>query len=235
MARETFEAWIPEEYGGPVITKIGALSAVESMARVEPMGSDTKHVPRSGGVSITTAIPKGTAYPETSGVNDDVLLTAIKLGNVLRVEQEDLADTSAVANIIQTKQLEWARAYAVAFDNATLGTTAASNGTTVPFTSLYKALRTTAGAYTADTNRVATAGTGAGVTYAQISSLFGKLEGGDYWNDADMSVVAHPAFKAQLRSLVDSQGRPLFTEYQSAGAGPVATLLGVPVPAPRPS
>lgn len=230
MARETFESWIPEEWGGPVITKIGQLSAMEDLARPEPMTTDTKHVPRSGGVSITTAIPKGVAYPETAATNDDVLLAAQKIGNVLRVADEDLKDTAQVANIILTKQLEWARAYAIAFDCATLGTTAAQNGTTVPFTSLYKTLRTNGSeSYTADGNRVVTAGTGANVTYAQLSQLFGKLEGGNYWNDADMAVVAHPAFKAQFRGILDTSGAPVFSEYSSMASGGGSTLFGVPI------
>lgn len=45
MARQTFEDWIPEEWGGAVISKIRATSAVEDLARHEPMGTDTKHVP----------------------------------------------------------------------------------------------------------------------------------------------------------------------------------------------
>jgi hypothetical protein len=46
MARQTFEDWIPEEWGGAVVTKVRAISAVEALARHEPMTTDTKHVPR---------------------------------------------------------------------------------------------------------------------------------------------------------------------------------------------
>lgn len=231
MARQTFESWIPEEYGGPVLTKVQQTSAVEALGRGIPMATDTRHVPRSGGMSFAGAIAKGAAYPEDANTNDEVLLTAIKFGTVLRVADEDLRDTTQVANIIQTKQLDWARGYAIGFDNACLGVTAAANGGTIPFTSVYKALTTTNAAvsYTANANRVQTAGTGANVTYAQISSLFAKLETSAFWSDADNIVIAHPTFKAQFRALLDSTGRPIFSEYGSLGQEGTSSLFGVPI------
>jgi HK97 family phage major capsid protein len=231
MARQAFEAWIPEEWSGAVITKMAEESAVERLARVEPMSTDTKHVPRSGGVSFAGAISKGVAYTEDGSTNDEVLLTARKLGVVIRIADEDIKDTAQVASIIQTKQLDWARAHAVGFDNACLGATAAENGTTVPFTSVYKALTTANAAtgYTANANRVQTAGTGANVTYSQLSNVFGKVENGNFWSDGSAVVIAHPAFRAQLRGLLDSAGAPIFNEYQNAGSGPLTTLFGVPV------
>lgn len=228
MARQLFDVWIPEEYGGPVIGKIGQVSAVERLARPEPMGTDTKHVPRDGGMSFNGAVAKGTAYTEDEAVNDDVLLTARKLGKVLRVADEDLKDTTQVANIIQTKQLDWARAYAIGFDNSTLGTSGAENGTTVPFTSLYKALTTTntATSYTANAHRIATAGP---VTYDQLSDLYALLETGAYWADSDMAVIAHPAFRAHLRQVKDGGGSPVFSEYSSQADGTPGALNGVPI------
>lgn len=228
MARQTFESWIPEEYGGAVITKIGELSAVERFARVEPMSTDTKRVPRSGGMAFAGAIAKGVAYPEDASTNDDIVLTARKLGTVLRVADEDLKDTSQVANIIQTKQLDWARSYAVGFDNACLAVTAAENGTTIPFTSVYKSLTTTNAAtgYTANANRIQTAGA---LTYADLSDLLALVEGGAYWTDSDAFIVAHPAFKALVRNLVGSDGHPVFVDYGSQAQGAVSTLLGAPI------
>ena len=177
MARQTFEDWIPEEYGGAVVTKVQQMSAIEAHARREPMTSDVKNVPRSGGMSFGGAIGKGLAYTEDGATNDDVTLTALKFGRAMRVADEDLKDTANVVNIIQTKQLDWARAYAVGFDQACLGTSAAANGTTVPFLSLYQALNTTNSAvgYTADDHVVATSA-GVAPTYANLSDVFGKVE-----------------------------------------------------------
>lgn len=235
MARATFEAWIPEIWGGAVITKIRAMSAVEQWARPEPMGTDTKHVPRSGGMSFAGAIAKGAAYPEDANTNDEVLLTARKLGTVLRVADEDLKDTSGVANIIQTKQLDWARSYAVGFDNATLGVTAVENGGTIPFTSLYKALTTTnaATSYTANANRVQSA-TAVALTYANFSDTFGLVEESNFWADGDMVVIAHPYYRKGLRGILDTAGSPIFNESSAGMAGggqggPVDTLFGMPI------
>ena len=243
MARQTFEDWIPEEYGGAVVTKVQQMSAIEAHARREPMTSDVKNVPRSGGMSFGGAIGKGLAYTEDGATNDDVTLTALKFGRAMRVADEDLKDTANVVNIIQTKQLDWARAYAVGFDQACLGTSAAANGTTVPFLSLYQALNTTNSAvgYTADDHVVATSA-GVAPTYANLSDVFGKVEESGYWVDGEMLVIAHPSFRAKLRNItgtltyydgVDeataSDGRPVFVEAASQALGTPDTLFGVPI------
>lgn len=224
MARTTFEDWIPEEYGGPVVTKIGETSAVEALASHIPMGTDTRHIPRDGGMSYSGAISKGAPYTEDASTQDDVLLTVRKHGKVLRVADEDLQDTTQVANIIQTKQLAWARSYAIGFDNATLGVTAVENGTTVPHTSLYKVLSTddTDTGYVANANLVKTAGA---LDLDDISGAWGLLENGSYWSDADAIVIAHPAFKQYFRDL----GRDVFTEYNSQGAGTPDRLMGAAI------
>lgn len=227
MARQVFDQWIPEQWGGPVITKARQVSAVERVARREPMSATLKHVPRSGGMTVSTAIPKGSAYPEDTAANDTVLLNALKFGDVLRVAQEDLADTAQVANIIQTKQLDWITSYAVAYDNACLGTTAAANGTTVPYTSVYKAVRTSNAAtgYTADANYLNVATTVA-PKYGDVSALFGLVENTNFYVDGSAVVIAHPAWKAYIRSMVDTQGRPVFIDSLN---GALPSLLGVPL------
>lgn len=234
MARQTFESWIPEEYQGPVITKMRVTSAVEDLARSVPMATDTKHIPRSGGMEFVGAVAKGTAYTEDGSANDEILLSAKKIGKVLRVADEDLKDTTQVANIIATKQLDWARAYGIGFDNATLGCTGTENATTVPFTSLYKRLTTadSATGYSANANLIQTPASGAGsgsITYANLSALFGLVETGDFWSDGSMAVIAHPAFRAAMRGLVDANGRPLFLENQQGVNGPSDQLWGLPV------
>jgi len=199
------------------------------------MSTDTKHVPRSGGMSWQGAIAKGAAYPEDANTNDEILLTARKLGTVLRVADEDLKDTAQVANIIQTKQLDWARSYAIGLDNAALGVTAAENGGTIPFTSLYKSLTTTNAAtgYTANANRIQSLTTVA-VNYANLSDTFGLVETSNYWDDGSMVVIAHPGFRAKLRGVVNSNGDPIFNESTNGTAGggqggPVDTVFGMPV------
>lgn len=226
MARETFESWIAEEYSGPALTRIRQVSAVERFFRKEPMATDAKRVLRSGGVTIDTAVTKGTAFPESAATNDNVLLEAVKIGTVVRVAQEDLRD--AAVSIINTKSTEAASEVAVALDNAVLGVTAAANGTTRPYTSLYRTLRTTAGSYTADTNRIATA-SGADVSYTQLSDLLALVEQSRFSSDVDNVVIADPAFKAQFRNLLDDSGRPIFDEFGRLSQTGTASLLGMPI------
>lgn len=226
MARQTFEDWIPEEWGGPVLSKLMETSAVEALARVEPMGTDTKHVPRSAGMDSGGALAKGGTYTEATGTNDDVLLTARKFGRVVRIADEDTKDPAGLINVISTKQTEWARGHAIAFDQACLGTAAAENGTTVPYLSLYQALNTTNSdtSYTADANLIVTAGA---LTYSDISTAFGLIEGSDFYAESDTVVLAHPSFKQKVRDILDSQNRPIFIDAMGPGAR--STLLGAPV------
>ena len=151
MARETYEDWIPIENGDVAIQALNRGSATERLARSEPMSSDTKWVPRSGLFAISN-VAKGAAYTETSGVNDYVELIARKAGGAVRIAEEDLSDSPV--NIITTKKTDASRSMGYYFDNATLATSAAANGTTVPYDSVLKAVRTTDTnvAYTADAN-----------------------------------------------------------------------------------
>ncbi|MBA5222229.1 phage major capsid protein [Streptomyces griseoaurantiacus] len=223
--RNTYEDWIPEEYSGPVITRVNQQSAVERLARRIPMATDTKHVPRSAGVGVNF-VAKGNPYTEDASVNDDVLLTALKFGRVIRIADEDLKDTTQVANIIATKQNDWATSYAKFIDNATLATSAAGNGTTVPFTSLYYSLtqNDTDTSYTANANLTQT-GSG-GVTYDNLSATLADYEAGDFFDDGNTIVIASPVFKAAFRGIKDDEGRPIFV---TGLAGTPDTLFNYPV------
>ena len=224
MARATFEGWLPEEKDSSVITRIQANSAVESLARKLPMNSTTKSFPRSGGMDVAE-VAKGSAYGEDTSANDDIVLTAKKFGKAIRIAEEDIDDS--VADILGTKKVEWASSYAKFIDNATLAVTAAV-GTGVPFTSVYRAVRSddSATGYTADDNYLATAGTGAAVSYADLSATLTLAENSDSWDENGVVVIAHGSFKGAFRDLVDDQGRPIFVEGQQ---NTMSTLFGYPV------
>lgn len=210
MARNTLEAWIPEEYDSAVIQRVTASSAVEKVASHTPMKSDTKHIPRSAGVGVDY-IPKGGAYGEDVSANDEVLLTARKLGKAIRIAEEDIDDS--LADVLSQKGIDWATSYGKFFDNATLGVTAAENGTTVPFTSVYKALATANAAtgYVANDNITQTAALGV-VTYDFLSATLADLEAGDYFDPSRVVVIAHPAFRSGLRGVKDTAGNPIFVQ-----------------------
>lgn len=225
MARNTLEAWIPEEYSSsPVIQSINQVSVVEAIAARIPMGSDTKHVPRTAGMGVDV-VAKGGAYGEDTSLNDEVLLSAVKIGKAARIAEEDIDDS--VADVIQAKMMGWAKSYAKFMDNATLAVTAAANGTTVPYTSLYALLHTTDAntGYTADAN-ITTAATAGSPTYAEFSTAISKVEGGDWFDPAAMVAIAHPGFRASLRGVLDTQQRPIFMEGL---AGTPDTIFGIPV------
>lgn len=209
MARVDLSVWIPEEQGSNVLSTIAANSAVEALATKENMNSDTKAVPVQNGVSVSV-VAKGSAYPEDVTADAELILQTRKFGTAIRIADEDLKD--APADIIAAKQREWAKSYALEIDNATLATTAAANGTTVPFNSVYYKLSTAdaGNGYTANANIVKTAGTGAGVTYDQFSAVLGKIETGAFFGD--IVVIAHPSFKAQLRNMKDTAGNPIFVQ-----------------------
>jgi HK97 family phage major capsid protein len=219
------EAWIPEEYSSsPVIQSINQISVVEALAARIPMGSDTKHVPRTAGMGVDV-VAKGGTYGEDTSLNDEVLLSAIKFGKAARIAEEDIDDS--VADIINAKMLGWGKSYAKLIDNATLAVTAASNGTTVPFTSLYALLHTTDATlgYTADTN-ITTAATAGAPTYTEFSTAIGNVETGDYFDPGNMVAIANPAFRKSLRGVLDTQNRPIFLEGL---AGTPDTIFGVNV------
>lgn len=224
MARNTFEDWIPEEWDSQVVQRVAQVSVIESEAREYPMATDTRHIPRSAGVDVN-GVAKGTAYGEDESVNDDVLLTAKKAGRAIRVADEDLQDSNVA--ILEQKRVDWATSWAKYLDNACLAVTAAESGVTVPYTSVYKAIRTTNSdtSYTADTNYVATA-TGGVVSYNNLSAVLGKVEVGDYWEEGLTLVVAHPSLREKLRNIKDDQNQPIFVRGQGGDAGTPDTLFG---------
>lgn len=217
------EAWIPEEWEtSRVVQSITQISAVESLAARIAMGSDTKHVPRTAGMSVAV-VAKGGTYSEDTSLNDEVLLSAVKFGQAARIAEEDIDDS--VANVIEAKMIGWGKSYAKMIDNASLAVSAASNGTTVPFTSLYQLLNTTDAtlSYTGGANITTAAASGA-PTYAEFSTAVGNVESGDYFDPGSMAAIAHPAFRKSLRGVLDSQNRPIFVEGLN---GTPDTIFGI--------
>ena len=245
-ARNTMEAWIPEEFGSDVLTKVKQTSAIEAYAQRVPMKSQTRSTPRSGGMDVDM-IAKGGTYGEDGNVNDDVVLRCQKFGKALRIAEEDIDDS--LADVINTKMTDWATAYAKGLDNACLGVTAAKGTTNCAFDSLYYALSQTDAStgYTGNTN-ITKSGSG-GTTYLGLSTAAGLVETGDYWDEASALWIAHPTFKRKLRGILDGNGRPIFNESSNGTAGgaqgvpdnimnyPVKWSLGArtsPVPTSKP-
>jgi len=220
VARETFENWIPVQTGDVAIQALIQASVTERIGRPEPMASDTKQVPRSGDFAVA-GVGKGSAYGETSGTNDYVELIARKVGGAARIAEEDLMDSPV--DLLKTKRVDASRNMALFYDNATLATSAAANGTTILYTSVYNAVRTTDAAvgYTADDNYLAGA-----VTYDNLSATLALVEDNKWFDESQLFVAASPAYKASFRGVKDDNNMPIF---QQGTAGGDDLLFGYPV------
>lgn len=233
--------WIPIEYGSEVVQRVLAESAVERFGRPVPMSTRTKEIPRSAGLTVTA----NTTYSDDASANDSVILKARRHIARFSIDEDDLDDANSLVNVIATKSMDWAISYADEFDNSCLGVSAAESDTPSdlrPYTSLYKALRTTDSdvGYTADTNyltwdddnlSISASATGASA-YEKFSALFEKVENGKYWNQAEMLVIAHPSFRSVMRLAMDGNGSPIFKEsayIDSATQRPVDTLFTTPI------
>jgi HK97 family phage major capsid protein len=213
----TGAGWIPVGTDPNVIQKINQMSAIEAYGRPNTMTTRTKLIPRSGGV-VMDRVAKGGTFADDGSPNDSVLLTADKIGGMVRVDEEDIEDS--LANIIDTKTIDAATTYSKLYDNSCIGATAAKGTTGWLYDSLYYTL-TQADAttsYTASSN-ITQSATSGGVTYANLSAALGKVEQGDWFDPANLVVICHPSFAQVLREIVDSQGRPIFNESRNGTAG----------------
>jgi hypothetical protein len=229
---DIIDNWIPIEWDDTVITRVLQDSAIERYGRPHKMTTATKRVLRSSGLSVNA----GGTYTADTSTNDYVTLTARKLNSLFVVDEDDLADADSVIDTIQTKGQDWAISYADSFDNACLAVSAAENGSTVPYTSAYKSLRTTnsATSYTADANyltwdddltSIASPAVGTSL-YEKLSATFKLVETGKYWSLADQLVIASPGWRDALRNCLDAQGRPIFIQ---GTAGTPDTLFNAPI------
>lgn len=219
MARNTYEAFIPTEFSPKVIQAALRTSAVERIGRPEPMNAAVKDVPRHGNVTVGV-VAKGGTYAESTGTQDTVEMVAKKIGAIVRIAEEDMTDTVTGEQTLNHSRIEATRAIAKFYDNACLGVTAASNGTTIPYTSVYRAVSQ----YSSGVNLIQTAGA---PTYADFSNLFGKLEESDWWDDGNMFLIGSPAWRKLLRDVVDDEGRPMWRAGLSESDP--NTIYGMPV------
>ena len=227
------EAWIPEEFGSAVIQRVTQTSAVEAYAQRIPMGTQTRSTPRSAGVGVGM-VAKGAAYSEDTSTNDEVVLRAQKFGQAIRIAEEDIDDT--LADVLDAKKNDWATAYAKTLDNACLAVTAAKGTSGCAFDSLYYLLTQSDSntGYTGNANITQTATGAPAITYANLSTVAGIYEQGDYFDEAGTIVIAHPKYKQLVRGILDSQNRPIFQEGSTGvpggGQGRTAdTIFGYPV------
>jgi len=205
----TANGWIPEPTDSEVLLKVRSTSAVEAVARKVRMTSETVSVPRFDAQGVDVVAEHAT-IPVLDAVLDDVTLKAIKFANRFAVSIEDTRD--GIADAINQFKLAWASNFAVKLDNATLGANGAANGGTRPFTSVYQAV--------SGANKLSTAGN---LSYEDLVAAVGDLEAGPYGDD--LVIIAHPAFRMELRNLKDADGNRVVATEGVLGSG-VPTVFG---------
>lgn len=228
-----FDKWIPEEFSSDVIQRVMQVSAVEAHAQRIPMATQTRSTPRSGGVAVGI-VAKGGTYSEDTTTNDEIILSVQKFGEAIRIAEEDVNDS--LADIVAAKQKDWATSYAKALDVACLGVNVAKGTSGCKFDSMYYQLTqadTTTG-YLASANITQTATGAPAITYANLSTAAGLYESGDFFDESQSLVIAHPAYKQLLRGVLDTQNRPIFQEGSTGvpgggQGGVVDTVFGYPV------
>lgn len=205
--------WIPVEIAGDeIISKAFDTSAVEANSVPIFMASDHKQVPRGNEFRVGN-VAKGGAYQESTNDNDVIDLIARKVGGFKKYNNEDLRDPANAGLILPSDMAEAAHSLATDFDNSCLGVSAAANGTTVKYDSLQKVLNTTVAglSYTAGDNYDTVTATNMRLIagYDALNTVLSYYEEGDYFDDTDTIVIAHPKFKAHFRGIKDSNGDPI--------------------------
>jgi HK97 family phage major capsid protein len=227
--RQDLEALIPVEVSQEVIQKVEKVSAMEQIAPPETMTSDTKQVSRFGEFNVGT-VAKGAEYGFSQNTQDSVDLIARKIGGAAKVAEEDLVDTITGEGTMRRYEQEAGTALAKTFDHGTMGTTAAPNGTTVPFPSIYYTLSQAStspwGNYTANQNILKIARDDFAGTTAQdaVVDFLAKYEESDWFDEAETFVIASPTIRSIFRKVRDADGNPVFTPPVTEGGNP--TIFG---------
>lgn len=221
--RQDVDVWKPVEVGGDVIKELNRVSVMESEARAEPMSSDTKRVRRSGDFDVA-GVAKGAEYGFDTNTNDYVEMIAAKVGGARKFAEEDLGgDVEGGTSLLAETEQQAANALAVTFDQGTIGTTAARNGTTVLWPSIYYTLTQAnanlpLGPYVANANIAQWYNTDVEADgksgYRAISNFLALYEEGPYADEGNTIAMASPAWKRVLRNVLDANGRPYWQDGQ---------------------
>lgn len=221
--RQDYDVWKPVESDGDVIKELRRSSVMEDLARPVPMASDTKRVRRSGDFDVA-GVAKGEEYGYDTQTNDYVEVIAAKVGGLRKIAEEDLGgDVEGGESLLSEAEVQASTALALTFDQGCIGTTAARNGTTVLWPSIYYTLSQAdpdlpLGAYAANANIqqwdqsdvVADGRTG----YQAISQFLALYEEGPFFDEGQTVVIANNTWRRVLREIMDANGRPYWQDGQ---------------------
>ena len=233
-------SWIPVIIGSEVLTKVAVQSAAEFLGARIPMTSNARQTPRDAGVGAALAA-NGDAYSGENITDDVVTLKTFKWTGSVGLTDEDLHD--APQNIVAVRAAGFLRTYNVTFDNAVFGVTGAQSDTVAngrPYESVYNAVLTadSGASYTASANYASSASIAGTGGYATLNTWLSVYETSDYFDPDRSFIVAHPSLKAELRGVVDKNGRPIFDDMvqgtvngyvDEASSRDVPNLFGCPL------
>lgn len=221
------DEWLPVEYGDTAIEKIKENSAVETFGRNEPMAEATKNIPRFAGFTVGN-VAKGATYSLSDTDQDRIDLIARKVGGAAQLAEEDITG-DLQTDPLQPLRNEAGSNLALNYDNSCLAVTAAQNGTTIKYTSVYKEIITSGVAggfdknYTANdglTSTTKSALTTQATGYALLSDFLAKFELSRLFEDQDTIVIADPRYKSVWRQVKDpATGQLLLVPLGRDGLG----------------
>lgn len=212
--------YIPEQ-DGPVLEAWTANSVIEQVARKVQMSANALRLKGLEGAD-PRVVAEGALIPDADLTPDSLLLEAVKYAEILPLSWEDVSDSDGAA--ITAYKIDWVSKFAVKYDNACLGVTAAK-GTTVgtladrPFDSVYVEA-------TAAGNVTPTAGA---LTFDHINAGWSEVEANPFYAANRSVVIAHPMVRGALRNLKDSDGNPVYSSGQAVSGAVGDSLFGTQV------
>lgn len=231
MAARDFSTWQPIYWDDQVVGRQFQPSAIMTVAgRTINMKSIQYDVPRFA----DSTVGGGSQLTEDTNNGDVAIMYDYQFNGKQTLDEAQLEDSPA--DTVAAVSYEWLNSLHIGYDNACIGTSAARSGTAtnyLPYNSIYYTVRhndTNVG-YTADTNyKAATIGTSG---YTNLSTTLGLVENTKFFDPMNAVVIMHPAVKARVRNIVDSNGRPIFVEssggFPGGGVQPMYSLFGIPV------
>lgn len=220
MANRNLGAWLPiTTDGSQVIVPNLERSAVMDVLRtpVNMTGTDVLQVPTLNGADVHL----GETLTEDTNDGDKVTMYARTFNGKQSLSEREVEIIRANGDdAFKRYDDQWMSNFHVAFDNASLGTSAARSTTDSvgrPYDSVYYSVKTNAASmYSAS-----------GLTYATGNTAVSRLESSRFGGN-NIVIFAHPGVKGLLRGLVDGQQRPIFIECNT-GRVLDDTLFGYPV------
>jgi hypothetical protein len=229
VAARNFSAWVPIDQDSVPEGREVQRSAVVATANRRVMTTNTTEVPRF----LNADVGGGSQLTEDTNDGDDVVMYSYQYNGKATIDQAESEDT--VADEVEAYSYEWLNSANIAYDNASIGVSAARSATVGdfrPYDSIYRRITTndTGAGYTANTN-LTTVIASAGLTYTNLSSALGKVEKTKFWTPTNGVALLHPALLQTLRGVLDENGRPILVELAGAGNSPGmwrGTLMGYP-------